>query len=756
MRIWGLSCLFFISIFSYGQEYNPTIHQEQSEFYGAQNKSTDWYENNVNTEVYSTSETRAEDCNLEKVVYGWHPYWVGSAHLNYQWNLLSHLSFFSYEVDENTGLPLTTHGWMTADAVDSALANGVKTTLCVTLFGSSNLTTFLTNPTAKATLISELIDRVSARGAHGVNIDFEGLPASQKTNFANFMVDLSDAMHAAIPGSEVSTVLYAVDWSNVFDFGIMADAVDHFIVMGYAYYYQGSSNTGPCDPLYHFGSTYNYTLSKTITYYLDKGCPKDKLIMGLPYYGYEWPTASLSIPSSTTGSGVAKTYAQVKTNSSGNYIPANHTWDADSYTDIYTYVDGGNKQTYITLEDGFQKRLAHINQTGIGGIGIWALGYDNGYDYLWESIEMYFTDCYEDPCVGNFHDFGGPTKNYYNDESYTWTIAPTDADQMEVNFSDFNVEVGYDTLFIYDGASISDPLIGTYTGTSSPGTFLTSSGSITFYWKSDGATIGEGFNASYECFIYDPIANFMAPDNPEICEDETIEFTNTSTGASSYFWEFPGGTPATSTAINPIIAYSSSGTYNVILNAIDGVDTSTTVSSIDVDVFNYPVADWSSSSPAYIPSTVIYFTNESINGTSFYWTFGDGTTSSDASPWHNYGGTGNFDVQLITTNEGCGSDSISAVVEVIDNLSVMNPQNQVFTTFPNPVKNELYIEFIGQEIPTRIELFAANGELIHTEDLIPSQNGIVTLSNLEKFDAGEYYLRVIYNEAIYVQQIIKL
>lgn len=220
------------------QQYT-SIHHEQSVQYNSLNKTTEWYEQNVNTQEHVFSSQRAS-CNLEKVVYGWHPYWVGSAYNNYDWDLLSHMSFFSYEVDETTGNALTTHGWSTSNAVDSALANGVKVTLCVTLFGGTDLATFLTNTTSKQNLIDNLISLVQTRGADGVNIDFEGLPASQKTNFANFMVDLCNQMHTAIPGSEVSTVLYAVDWNDVFDFSIMDPVVDHFIVMGYAYYYQGS------------------------------------------------------------------------------------------------------------------------------------------------------------------------------------------------------------------------------------------------------------------------------------------------------------------------------------------------------------------------------------------------------------------------------------------------------------------------------------------------------------------------------------
>ena len=739
---------------TFAQEYFPTIHQEQQEYYNAQEKSTEWYENNVNTEIYDFGSSRSETCELNKVVYGWHPYWAGGAYLNYDWDLLSHLSFFSYEVDEDNGEALTTHGWATADAVDSALANGVKTTLCVTLFGGSKLSTFLTDATAKQTLIDNLIDLVSDRGAHGVNIDFEGLPSSQKTNFANFMVDLCDQMHTEIPGSEVSTVLYAVDWSNVFDFDIMADAVDHFIVMGYAYYYQGSSTTGPCDPLYHFGSSYNYTLSKTITYYLDKGCPMDKLVMGLPYYGYQWPTSSLTVPSSTTGSGIARTYAQVKTNSSGYYVPSNHTWDADSYTDIYAFNDGANKQCFITLEEGFRKRLEHINTTGIAGIGIWALGYDNGYDELWNAINDYLTDCYSSPCTGEIHDFGGPSKNHYNDESYTWTIAPTDADELAVDFTMFDVEVGYDTLFIYDGASTSAPLIGAYTGSSSPGTFNTSDGSLTFYWKSDGATVAPGFNANYECFIYNPVASFSAPIEPELCEiSPEITFTNSSSDATSYYWEFPGGSPSTSTDTDPIITYTSTGTYDVILYAIDGTDSSMTTSSIDVSVNNIPEALYTSSSPAYIPMTQIFFTNTSSDATSYFWDFGDGNTSTDTDPWNDYGSTGDYLVQLIAMNPGCPNDTTLNTVQVIDNLGIQGTSAPEFHIFPNPFAESITINSSGYNGDLDITIISSEGQIVREKKFIADET--IFIDNLDELAPGTYFVRIKAVETEKVYPLIK-
>ncbi len=62
-----------------------------------------------------------------------------------------------------------------------------------------------------------------------------------------------------------------------------------------------------------------------------------------------------------------------------------------------------------------------------------------------------------------------------------------------------------------------------------------------------------------------PVANFTNT-NTTLCAGSSVTFTNTSTGnPTSYSWTFQGGTPATSTAQNPVVTYNSAGTFNVSL-----------------------------------------------------------------------------------------------------------------------------------------------------------------------------------------------
>ena len=361
--------------------------------------------------------------------------------------------------------------------------------------------------TAMQTFINNTISLLNARGGKGVNIDFEGMPASDKTAFTAFMQNLSTQLKAANPNYEVSIALYSVDWGGVFDIANLKNYVDLFIIMGYDYYYGGSTTAGPEAPLYNFETSYNYTLSKSITYYLKQGVPNSKLILGLPYYGREWSTNSNAIPSATTGAYTGtRTFATVKGNPT-TYSAANYKWEPISFNSLYDYYNGTEwRQCWIDEARSMRYKFDIVNQRGIGGIGIWALGYDDGYPDFWNAIKDKFSTCAVVACTDTIYDMGGPSRNYYDNETYTFTIAPTGASKVSLNFSSFATEANFDTLWLYDGSSMAAPLIGKYTGTNSPGNVTSTGNAITVRYKSDGATNNTGYYAIWNCIT-------AAPDN---------------------------------------------------------------------------------------------------------------------------------------------------------------------------------------------------------------------------------------------------
>lgn len=727
-----------------------SIHQQELEYYNSLgNASSEHYES-IPNDIKTNQEKGG--CTLNKIVYGWHPYWNSNTHQNYQWDLLSHFSFFSYEVNSADGQPVSTHGWSTSTAVTAALANNVKVTLCVTLF--SGHSTFFGNTTAQQTLITNLINLVQTRGAHGVNIDFEGLPSSQTANFANFMVNLSNQMHAAIPGSEVSTVLYAVDWSNVFDFSIMEPEVDHYIIMGYDYYYSGSSTAGPSDPLYQFGATYNYTLSRSITYYLDKGVPKNKLVLGLPYYGRDYPTSGTAIPSATTAAGTSVTYAALRNNSNGNYIPANHIWQEDAVIDAYVYNSGGARQCFNSMDSAFNKRLEHVLHSGIAGIGIWALGYDNGYTERWDGIQNYLTNCYKDPCSGVIHDFGGPVKNYYDKENYTWTIQPANAYSLDINFTQFNVEANWDYLYVYDGPSTASPQISgsPFTGTVGPGSFTTTTGAVTFRFTSDVSTTAPGFYATYSCNTTPPpLADFEANGSLTICQRDSILLQSTSTNAESYSWSVSEGVLSSNNLSSVYLYPTTSGTYEVTLEVSNALGTDSQTQSLLINVNPPPIAAGSlNSTNLALPDAVAFFENTSTNSNGYFWDFGDGTSSVDTQPWHEYTAEGVYTVHLIAMNDYCEGDTLTWLITVGVSGVEENSLGS-FSVYPNPTEQILHLVF-EQEEDVVLEVFDVHGRVVYANEFKGESHYEL---NLGEISSGSYVLKIFGSESVMYSRFIK-
>ncbi|MGZ3863937.1 MAG: T9SS type B sorting domain-containing protein [Bacteroidia bacterium] len=103
-------------------------------------------------------------------------------------------------------------------------------------------------------------------------------------------------------------------------------------------------------------------------------------------------------------------------------------------------------------------------------------------------------------CSGNFYDSGGSGGNYGNSETYTFTICSNVAGQSPyLTFSSFNIESTYDHLYIYDGNNTSFPLIGSWTGSTSPGTVAGSGSCITIVFTSDGSVNYAGWAATISC-----------------------------------------------------------------------------------------------------------------------------------------------------------------------------------------------------------------------------------------------------------------
>ncbi|TAF33462.1 MAG: hypothetical protein EAZ57_05885 [Cytophagales bacterium] len=324
----------------------------------------------------------------DKTVFGWHPYWMGEAYKNYNFSLLSVISYFSYELNPRTGDYNTIHQWETTSLVDSAKKYNTKVLLTVTNFGAVNNASFLGNMQAQANCIQKLKALLRLRKADGVDIDFEVIPKAYRKQFNNFVVDLSTSLRRENPRYIVSLCVPAVDIDSIYDARQLTPHVTNFVIMGYEFYGANSREAGPISPVGSGGYWWKYNLELAVKDYVASGIPVGKIIMGLPYYGVEWQTYDLKVPSATRRFVKYLTYSQIQ----NEHGPIFCCEDEVSMSRYFLYRIGNDyRQIWFEDSTSLAKKYDWVLSKNLGGVGIWALGYDNGYTQLWDLLAAKFT-----------------------------------------------------------------------------------------------------------------------------------------------------------------------------------------------------------------------------------------------------------------------------------------------------------------------------------------------------------------------------
>jgi len=389
---------------------HPGIHQLQQEVNDALGlKSEADFDALAGRIPLAMPRLKTSAAQLQKQVFGWHPYWMGTAYQSYDYSKLSTLAYFSYEVNPTNGSYSDLHDWNTTPIIAWAHSNDVKVVLTATLFGSANNETLLTNAASRANLINSLVTVVSNRNGDGVNIDFESVGSSMKPYLTTFMSNLTDRFHQDLSGSEVSAAIPAVDWSSAYDVGAYEGFIDYVIIMGYGYHWSGG-DPGPVAPLSASSTWGAYCIEKSIDDYLALGISAERLLLGCPYYGYNWPVASDAIPGTATGSGTAVIYSTTEVNEA----TYGRQWDASGSVPYYMYTNASViHQTWYEDVQSLGLKYDMVNSKGIGGIGIWALGYDAGESALWELLGAKFgvSDSWQSRTSGTTDSFYGAGAN---------------------------------------------------------------------------------------------------------------------------------------------------------------------------------------------------------------------------------------------------------------------------------------------------------------------------------------------------------
>ncbi len=145
-------------------------------------------------------------------------------------------------------------------------------------------------------------------------------------------------------------------------------------------------------------------------------------------------------------------------------------------------------------------------------------------------------------CSGTFYGSGGSGANYQNNENNSITFcSSTSGKALQMAFTSFSTESGYDFLEIFDGASTSSTSLGKFSGTSSPGTITGSGTCLTAKFTSDNSNVSAGWAATLTCATRGVIAG---------CTNFSVLVVNYGANTLNRFDDSSGnflGTLATST-----------------------------------------------------------------------------------------------------------------------------------------------------------------------------------------------------------------
>src|ERR1041384_7603176 len=317
-------------------------------------------------------------------VYGYLPYWQSIDLVNFRWDLITDVITFSVGISSVDGSISNTHSLPGAALVSAAHSHGVNVHIGATLFnssGGSEIATFLASSTSRAKAVAQLT--ALANGIEGIDLDFEFVPTASRDAFTSFVQQLHAAMQ---PGQELTLAMPANTSLGGYDNVKLAAACERLLPMEYDYHY-GGSNAGPQAPL-TTGGFWNASITGGISSFLAI-VAADKIAMGVPYYGMDWPTISGAAGAGKTSGGSTSTV--LFKDAFAKFATYGRLWDAPSQTPWFEYqVSTQWHEGWVDDGQSLALKYQLVKDKNLAGIMIWALGYDNGRTEAWQAIEDAF------------------------------------------------------------------------------------------------------------------------------------------------------------------------------------------------------------------------------------------------------------------------------------------------------------------------------------------------------------------------------
>lgn len=230
-------------------------------------------------------------------------------------------------------------------------------------FNSGLIQILSENETVQDNLIENLLETVREKGCVGVDVDFEYIRPEDRVGYADFVNRLRETMNEN--GYRVSVAL--APKTSSYQKGLLYEAMDYHLL--------GQSANTVFLMTYEWGYTYGPPLPvaplpnvRQVLEYALTEIPKEKIVLGIPNYGYSWP-----LPYER---GVTK--ARLIGNVEANVIAAERGVEIqydERYQSPFFYYEIGGRRYEVWFEDvrSIYAKLQLAAEKDIRGVGYWNL-----------------------------------------------------------------------------------------------------------------------------------------------------------------------------------------------------------------------------------------------------------------------------------------------------------------------------------------------------------------------------------------------
>jgi len=335
--------------------------------------------------------------NSDYIIMGFAPYWNLKKLTPQSLENITHFAYFNLHIAKDGSVYTKVNSreedpsYTNFKRLISGTINRGDKPLIITIMPESQeaLKQSISSEKTRSNTIKTIIKVIKDSNASGINIDYEPLgdiSTELRNNFTLFIQELRTQLDELDKLLTISTYASVATRPRLWDLQKLEPHTDYFVIMTYDYTLPGSKSAGPNSPLRGSGDLFEHDIIKNISEIVQL-IPARKVLLGIPFYGYEWTTINASKYSPADSRGSVASLERIQEMLDDKTLEL--IWDRNSLTPYGVSSSSGQiSQIYFENETSINLKIEFVKSANLGGIAIWALGYEGNNEWLWPTINL--------------------------------------------------------------------------------------------------------------------------------------------------------------------------------------------------------------------------------------------------------------------------------------------------------------------------------------------------------------------------------